>query len=81
MIPWNSCLYIFQGNITIVDTPGIGDMEQAQFANLTMEYIPNALAFIFVVNVVNAGGLQDDRVWLYFKVIIDFIELKYYLGK
>lgn len=38
---------------------------------MTMEYIPNALAFIFVVNVVNvvnAGGLQDDRVRLFFNL-------------
>lgn len=51
-------------------------MGQTEFANLTMEYIPNALAFIFVVNVVNAGGLQDDRVWIYFRYINDFIELE-----
>uniref|UniRef100_K1R112 Uncharacterized protein n=1 Tax=Magallana gigas TaxID=29159 RepID=K1R112_MAGGI len=43
------------------NTPGIGDKGQTEFVNMTMEYIPNALAFIFVVNVVNAGGFQDDR--------------------
>lgn len=42
---------------------------------MTMEYIPNALAFIFVVNVVNAGGLQDDRVRSFLETIIDLIKL------
>lgn len=27
-----------------------------------MSYLPNALAFVFVLNVANAGGLQTDRV-------------------
>lgn len=27
-----------------------------------MEYLPNAVSFIFVVNVGNAGGMQVDRV-------------------
>lgn len=27
-----------------------------------MDYLPNALAFVFVINVAAAGGLQKDRV-------------------
>lgn len=46
----------------IVDTPGCGDMEQKEVADEMMSYLPNALAFVFVINVSNAGGLQDDRV-------------------
>lgn len=40
-----------------------------EFVNMIMEYILNVLVFIFVVNV---GGLQDDRVCLFFnlKIII-----------
>lgn len=43
-----------------------------EFVNMMMEYILNVLVFIFVVNVVNVGGLQDDRVCLFFnlKIII-----------
>lgn len=52
----------FQGNVVIVDTPGIGDQGQKKVAKMMMDYIPNALAFVFVVNVANAGGLQSDRV-------------------
>lgn len=46
----------------IVDTPGCGDQQQQEVANKMRSYLPNALAFVFVANVSNAGGLQDDRV-------------------
>lgn len=46
----------------IVDTPGFGDRKQKEVAEKMMSYLPNALAFVFVVNVSNAGGIQDDRV-------------------
>lgn len=48
----------------IVDTPGIGDEEQECMANVMMDYLKNALAVVFVVNVANAGGIQSDRVIL-----------------
>ena len=54
--------FYFKGNVIIVDTPGIGDRSQEVVSNLMMDYLHHALAFIFVVNVVNAGGFQDDRV-------------------
>lgn len=31
-------------------------------AQIMMEYLPNALAFVFVVNTQSGGGVQDDRV-------------------
>ncbi|XP_056002432.1 uncharacterized protein LOC125662397 [Ostrea edulis] len=52
---------ILKGNVIIVDTPGIGDKDQEEVADMMMDYIPNALAFVFVVNVANAGGLLSDR--------------------
>lgn len=54
-------MLLLQGNIIIVDTPGIGPDHQ----NLTkrlFKYLPNALAFIYVLNASNAGGVQSDRV-------------------
>lgn len=68
MVLWklsNACnvsFFINQGNVIIVDTPGCGDKEQKEVADKMMSYLPNALAFVFVINVSNAGGLQDDRV-------------------
>lgn len=59
------CLY-FKGNVAIVDTPGIGDVDQKEVAQRMMDYLPNALAFVFVINVAAAGGLQKDRVWTCF---------------
>uniref|UniRef100_A0A8W8NQB9 Dynamin N-terminal domain-containing protein n=1 Tax=Magallana gigas TaxID=29159 RepID=A0A8W8NQB9_MAGGI len=53
---------MLQGNVMIVDTPGFGDQEQQGVAEKMMSYLPNALAFIFVLNVSNAGGIQDDRI-------------------
>jgi predicted GTPase len=46
----------------LVDTPGIGDQGREEMVTMVTEYIPNALAFVFVVNMASAGGLQDDRV-------------------
>ena len=47
----------------LVDTPGIGDQNQEQAANLMMEYLPNAFAIVFVLSVANSGGIQTDRVF------------------
>lgn len=58
--------YIFKGNVLIVDTPGIGDENQKEVAKLMLNYIPKALAIVFVLNVSNAGGIQEDRVFLFF---------------
>lgn len=46
----------------IVDTPGFGDEKGNDVEDKMRSYLPNALAFVFVVNVSNAGGLQTDRV-------------------
>lgn len=45
-----------------MDTPGLGDDDQKDFAEMMMDYLPNALVFVFVINVAAAGGLQKDRV-------------------
>lgn len=50
----------FQGNTIIVDTPGIGG--SGNVSEKLMEYLPNALSFIFVINAGSAGGMQNDRV-------------------
>lgn len=52
------------GNVTIVDTPGIGD--SIELKKMLEEYISNAVAFVIIIDVSRAGGLQRDRVWKYF---------------
>lgn len=47
------------GNVILVDTPGIGG--SGKVTQKLMEYLPNALSFIFVINVASAGGMQSDR--------------------
>lgn len=51
--------YHSQGNVTIVDTPGIGDDDQEDVAGKMLDYLKNALAVVFVINVANAGGFND----------------------
>ena len=46
--------------MVIVDSPGIGDSEH--ISKIVLEYMPQACAFIYVINSPNAGGLQEDRV-------------------
>lgn len=49
-----------QENTVLVDTPGIGP--NVEITQKLMEYLPNAVSFIFVITVANAGGMQNDRV-------------------
>lgn len=44
----------------LVDTPGIGG--SGNVTDKLIEYLPNALLFIFVINAGSAGGMQNDRV-------------------
>lgn len=54
--------FFIKDGCVLVDTPGIGG--SGEFTGKLMDYIPNAVAFIFVINVANAGGMQNDRVRL-----------------
>ena len=44
----------------IVDSPGVCDSEQV--SKIVLQYLPQAYAFIYVINSPNAGGIQEDRV-------------------
>lgn len=46
--------------MALVDTPGIGG--SGDYTKKLIEYLPNALAFVFVINAASAGGMQNDRV-------------------
>ncbi|XP_033759182.1 LOW QUALITY PROTEIN: uncharacterized protein LOC117341442 [Pecten maximus] len=45
--------------VIIVDTPGVG--ENSEMTSRLMDYLPKAVAFIYVINSENAGGVQQDR--------------------
>ncbi|OWF38745.1 Uncharacterized protein in xynA 3'region [Mizuhopecten yessoensis] len=45
--------------VVIVDTPGIG--ENSEMTSRLLDYLPKAVAFIYVINSENAGGVQQDR--------------------
>ena len=53
---------LLQHNTIIVDTPGIG--ESNEMTDKLLQYLPKAVAFIYVINSSNAGGVQSDRVIL-----------------
>ena len=44
----------------IVDSPGIGESDV--MSEFVLNYLPRAFCFMYVINSVNAGGIQDDRV-------------------
>jgi len=43
-----------------VESPGVG--ESGIMDDIVKEYLPEAFAFIYVINSANAGGIQKDRV-------------------
>lgn len=58
-----------------VDTPGVG--ESKEMTEKLLEYLPEALVFIYVINSSNAGGVQEDRVLTFMKPFRDvFIEFR-----
>ncbi|XP_052694686.1 uncharacterized protein LOC128172981 [Crassostrea angulata] len=50
---------LLKGNTILVDTPGIGG--SGEVTQKLIDYLPNAVAFVFVINVGSAGGMQNDR--------------------
>ncbi|XP_061179749.1 uncharacterized protein LOC133188377 [Saccostrea echinata] len=52
-------LPMLQEHATIVDTPGIGESEE--MTEVLLNFLTEAVAFIYVINTTNAGGVQDDR--------------------
>ena len=47
----------------IVDSPGIADSEE--MTNITLGYLSDAAAFVYVINSADAGGIAPDRVILH----------------
>ncbi|KAJ8322061.1 hypothetical protein KUTeg_000532 [Tegillarca granosa] len=50
---------LLQANITIVDTPGVSD--NSELTKRLFDFLPQALAFIYILNTPNDGGVQTDR--------------------
>ena len=46
--------------MVIIDSPGIGESDIMD--EIVTQYLPQVFAFIYVINSVNAGGVQEDRV-------------------
>lgn len=63
-----------KGNTILVDTPGVGG--SGEVTPRLIEYLPNAVSFIFVISVNNAGGMQKDRLPAIFSLIEELQEKK-----
>ena len=44
----------------IIDSPGVGESDIMD--EIVTQYLPEAFAFLYVINSANAGGVQKDRV-------------------
>ena len=53
---------MFQSGFCIVDSPGFSENEQLN--NVLKDYFKQALAFIYIIQTSNAGGVQEDGVWV-----------------
>ena len=60
-IEWGKNLedFLFQKGIVIIDSPGVGESDIMD-ATVT-HYLPQAFAFIYIINSANSGGIQKDR--------------------
>ncbi|XP_062578134.1 uncharacterized protein LOC134240036 [Saccostrea cucullata] len=52
-------LPMLQEHATIVETPGIRGNEE--MTEVLLNFLTEAVAFIYVINMTNTGGVQDDR--------------------
>ena len=59
--------FAFKDRIVIVDSPGVGESDVMD--DIVVNYLPNAFAFIYVINSGNAGGVQKDRVSVYLFIL------------
>jgi len=46
--------------VVIIDSPGVGESNIME--EIVTQYLPQAFAFIYVINSANAWGVQKDRV-------------------
>ena len=49
---------LLQEGVVIIDSPGLGESDEMD--SVLMRYLPNAFAFIYVIDVSHAGGVQED---------------------
>ena len=47
----------------IIDSPGVGKSDEMD--EMVIQYLPQAFAFIYVIDCTNDGGIQKDRVSIY----------------
>lgn len=73
-------LFFPQKHISIVDTPGISELDNTTLMDRLFEYLPNAIAIIYVIDASSAGGLFNDRwvgfsPYIYIEIFVPYIRL------
>ncbi|VDI39649.1 Hypothetical predicted protein [Mytilus galloprovincialis] len=58
---------MLKGNTVIVDTPGIGTTANPELNARLFEFLPRAVAFIYIIDSSRAGGLENDRLLAIFE--------------
>ncbi|XP_052240418.1 uncharacterized protein LOC127851022 isoform X2 [Dreissena polymorpha] len=69
-IYWQVPLIGQNKHIVFVDTPGVG--ESKHMTDTVFKYLPNAAAFIYVINSANAGGVQEDKLVHIFRKVLEY---------
>lgn len=59
---------LLRSGVVIIDSPGVGESEIMD--EIVTEYLPQAFAFIYVVNSANSGGVQKDRLGRLLEVVV-----------
>ncbi|CAC5365948.1 unnamed protein product [Mytilus coruscus] len=52
---------LLENTITIVDSPGIQEQDNTRLMERFFDYLPNAIAFIYVIDSGRASGLENDQ--------------------
>ncbi|CAG2217642.1 unnamed protein product [Mytilus edulis] len=52
---------LLENNITIVDSPGVQEDDNTTLMERLFDYLPNAIAFIYVIDSGRAGGVENDQ--------------------
>lgn len=66
---------LLETGIVIIDSPGVGESELMD--EIVTQYLPQAFAFIYVINSPNAGGVQKDI----FQKLLENVRNVYLEGK
>ncbi|XP_076108776.1 bacterial dynamin-like protein [Mytilus galloprovincialis] len=60
---------LLQGNVILVDTPGIGESDELD--SILLEFLPHAVSFLFIIDASHSGGVDKDRLMRILRNVMD----------